>query len=171
MFNNVKTMKNAQNKLKNENKKRRNIILQSYNDIKDEIEKENKENISINSSNPYIKFVFNSPMKSLIYDKKMIFSCGRTPIVSKNNKVILITEDKYDKALKKGKSPFFISDKINLRKEFKPSKNINYVKPKHLGLCDYYSKNKKKNKSRILIDNDEEGHTFSKTPRFHRDVK
>ena len=169
MFNNMKEIKNKPIKAKD--KKKRNIIYKSYNIIKDEIEKENKENISINSSNPYTKFVFNSPIKSPNFDKKMIFSAGRTPIVSKNNKIILVTEDKFDKALKKGKSPFFISDKINLRNEFKPSKNIKYVKPKHLGLCDYYSKNKNKckNNSKILID--EEDNTFSKTPRFHREVK
>ena len=135
-------------------KKKRDIIFQSYNDLKFEIEKEDKENIHINVLNSP-----NTPIKNSIEK-------GQIPIVSKNKKIIMFTENRYSKVLQRGKSPFFISDKINFRNEFKSSKLNNEVKkPKHLGLCDFYSKNNKKN----IID-EEEDHDFSKTPRFHREL-
>ena len=161
----LKSMKEIKDKSsKPKNKKKRNIILQSYQDIKDEIRKENKENISNNSLNTSLKPSFNSPIKPPLTTNKFKFSYVSTPIISKNKKIILITQNKYDKALHTGKSPFFISDKINFRNEFKSSKLVNDVKPKHLGLCDYYSKN---NKKMVIINEEKEEETLSKTPRFH----
>ena len=154
MINNIqkKGMKNKTTTTK----KKRQIIFQSYNDIKQDMEKEDKENIHINLLNALSNSVKISCVK---------IERGQTPIISKNKKIIMFTENKYDKALERGKSPFFISDKISFRKEFKSSKLTNEVKPKHLGLCDFYSKHNQKK----IIEEVEE-HNFSKTPRFHREL-
>ena len=158
MINIVQDKKSKESKVKKE--KKRNIILQSYNNIKYEIEigKENKENIPKNS--------LNSPIKASLINEKFKLARGQTPIISKNKKIILITEDKYDKTLQRGKSPFFISDKVSFRNEFIFLNKVKEVKNKHLGLCDFYSKNKE-NEIKLLID-DEVEYDFSKTPRFHR---
>ena len=151
MFN---TFQGIKDKLhKDTNKKKRNVILHNYNDIKFDIEKENKENIQTNP--------IRTPGKPLLCPHKFQLSIGQTPIISKTNKVILITENKYDEVQHRGKSPFFISDKINFRNEFKCDILHCDKKPRHLGLCDYYSKNNKKS----LFDDHSEG-DFSKTPRF-----
>ena len=141
----------------NKNKMKRNIIFQSYNDIQFQPEKENKENISIN--------LRDTPIKLKLFEMKNKLINGCTPIISKNKKIIMFTEDKYDKALQRGRSPFFISDKINFRNEFKSIKLNEDVKPKHLGLCDYYMKKKKNN----IREVEEEKYDFSKTPRFHKE--
>ena len=137
-------------------KKKRHIIFQSYNDIKNVIEKGDKENININ--------LLNTPNNSIKISCVKI-ERGQTPIISKNKKIIMFTENRYDKALERGKSPFFISDKISFRNEFKSSKLTNEVKPKHLGLCDFYSKHNQKKIIEEVEEND-----FSKTPRFHREI-
>ena len=140
-------------------KKKRGIIFQSYNDFKFNLKKENKENISLNISN--------TPIKPKRLDRKIKLIVGRTPLISKSNKIIMFTENKFDKSLQRGKSPFFISDKISFRNEFKSFKNNNeFKKPKHLGLCDYYLKN---NKNEYISKESEVDHDFSKTPRFHRE--
>ena len=130
-----------QKKIKNKTK--RNFIFQSFNDIQFHEDKEKKENIT-----------------NFLNNKKA--SNGLTPIRSKNKKIIMFTGDDFNKALQRGKSPFFISDKINFRNEFKYIKineDIKDAKPKHLGLCDYFMKNKQKNQIDITDDD-------SKTPRF-----
>ena len=129
---------------KNKNKAKRNFIFQSFNDIiQFHEDKEKKENIA-----------------SCLDSKKA--SNGLTPIRSKNKKIIMLKEDKFDKALHRGKSPFFISDKINFRNEFKCMKLNKYIKPKHLGLSDYYmKKNRNENDATEEVEND-----LSKTPRF-----
>ena len=151
MFNTYQSIKDKLSK--EPNKRKRNVILHSYNDIKFDIEKENKENIQ---SNP-----LKTPGKPLIYPHKFQLSIGQTPIISKTNKVIMVTENKYDEAQHRGKSPFFISDKINFRNEFKYDIVKCERKPRHLGLCDYYSK---KNEKSLFDDQSESD--FSKTPRF-----
>ena len=139
-------------------KKKRSIIFQSYNDIKSNVEKDNKENISLN--------ILNTPIKTKGLDMKNKLIVGRTPLISKNKKIIMFTENKYDKTLQRGKSPFFISDKISFRNEFKSAKNNNeFIKPKHLGLCDYYLKN---NKNNVIPKESEADNDYSKTPRFLR---
>ena len=140
-------------------KKKRSIIFQSYNDIKSNAEKDNKENISLN--------ILNTPIKLKRLEMKNKLIVGRTPLISKNKKIIMFTENKYDKSLQRGKSPFFISDKISFRNEFISFKNNNeYKKPKHLGLCDYYLKN---NKNKATSEESEADHDYSKTPRFNRE--
>ena len=144
---------------KRNNKNKRSIIFQSYNDIKSNVDKENKENISSN--------ILNSPVNYKKLDLKNKLTVGLTPLISKNKKIIMFTENKYDKSLQRGKSPFFISDKISFRNEFQFYKNNNeFIKPKHLGLCDYYLKN---NKNKVILKEREAEHDFSKTPRFNRE--
>ena len=138
-------------------KKKRSIIFQSYNDIKSNAEKENKENISLN--------ILNTPIKPKRLEMKNKLIVNRTSLFSKNRKIMMFTENKYDKSLQRGKSPFFISDKISFRNEFTSFKHYNeYIKPKHLGLCDYYLKY---NKNKAISKESESDHDYSKTPRFH----
>ena len=131
-------------------KKRRSVVL-CFKDIKFDNEKVGKENFQINS--------FSTSINSPLISHKFKLNPGQTPIISKNKKIILVTEDNYDKSHQKGKSPFFISNKINFRNEFKYQ---NEIKLNHLGLCHYYSKNNKRN-----ISDDEVEYDFSKTPRFN----
>ena len=157
MFANALHKNNLTNK--SNTKRKRGIIFQSYNDIKFNAEKENKENISLN--------LINTPIKPKNLDRRIKFVVGRTPLISKSKKIIMFTENKYDKFLQRGKSPFFVSDKISFRNEFKSFKINNvFIKPKHLGLCDYYLKN---NKNKAISREIEADHDFSKTPRFHRE--
>jgi hypothetical protein len=75
--------------------------------------------------------------------------------------------EKYEKKHQKGKSPFFISDKLNFKSSFKLQKIDNkHIKQKHLGICDYYSKMKDNNN---ILSDDEDDSDNSKTPRFHKD--
>ena len=154
----INIVQDKKTKLSEEGKKRkRNISFQSYSNIKCGIEKENKENIAKN--------LFNTQIKTSLFDDKLKIIKGQTPIISKNKKIILITEDNYDPTLQRGKSPFFISDKISFRNEFKSLNAINTIKNKHLGLCDFYSKNNENEKKIMIYDVNES--IFSKTPRFH----
>ena len=127
---------------KYKNKTKRNFIFKSFNDIQFHEDKKKKENIA-----------------SCLDSKKA--SNGLTPIRSKNKKIIMFS-DEFDKALQRGKSPFFISDKINFRNEFKCMKLNKDIKTKHLGLCDYYmKKNRNENDITEEVENDR-----SRTPRF-----
>ena len=128
---------------KYKNKTKRNFIFKSFNDIQFHEDKKKKENIA-----------------SCLDSKKA--SNGLTPIRSKNKKIIMFSQDEFDKALQRGKSPFFISDKINFRNEFKCMKLNKDIKTKHLGLCDYYmKKNRNENDITEEVEND-----HSRTPRF-----
>ena len=100
-------------------------------------------------------------------DMKNKLILGRTPLISKNKKIIMFTENKYDKSLQRGKSPFFISDKFSFKNEFNFFQNkYEFRKPKHLGVCDYYLKN---NKNKAISKENEDDYDFSKTPRFLRE--
>ena len=124
--------------------KKRDILFKNIH----EINIKGKDDISTNSAN--------NLSKSTLAFKRFHLNKGQIPIFSKNKKIILIVENKYEKKHQKGKSPFFISDKLNFKSSFKLQKIDNkHIKQKHLGICDYYSKMK---------DSDN-----SKTPRFHKD--
>ena len=150
-------MNSRPNKINNKGK--RSFVYQSCNDIKCTSEKDNKENIQLK--------IVNTPIKNKFFDRDLKIVSSIAPIIPKKKKVIIFTENKYDKALQRGKSPFFISDRISFRNEFKTFIFNHEVKQKHLGLCDYYSKN---NKKQIKTEKDDEN-DFSKTPRFHRENK
>ena len=139
------------------NTKKRNIIFKNFKEIYLEERKEGKINIPLNSANVLSKSLFSGP--------KFHLNKGQIPILSKNKKIILIVENKYEKKLQKGKSPFFISDKLNFKTAFKFNNTDKKRKIGHLGLCDYYSKIK----DNKLINEDEIESDDSKTPRFHMD--
>ena len=124
-----------------------------------EINIKGKDDISTNSAN--------NLSKSTLAFKRFHLNKGQIPIFSKNKKIILIVENKYEKKHQKGKSPFFISDKLNFKSSFKLQKIDNkHIKQKHLGICDYYSKMKDNNN---ILSDDEDDSDNSKTPRFHKD--
>ena len=134
--------------------KKRNILFKNI----QEINLERKDDICTNSSN--------NPSKSSFGNKSFHLKKGQIPIFSKNKKIILIIENKYEKKNQKGKSPFFISDKLSFKTSFKLQKiNNKDIKQKHLGICDYYSKIKY---NKLLIEDEIESDD-SKTPRFNKD--
>ena len=135
--------------------KKRDILFKNIH----EINLKGKDDNSTNSAN--------NLSKSTLAFKRFHLNKGQIPIFSKNKKIILIVENKYEKKHQKGKSPFFISDKLNFKSSFKLQKIDNkHIKQKHLGICDYYSK--MKDNYNILSD-DEDDSDNSKTPRFHKD--
>ena len=135
--------------------KKRDILFKNIH----EINLKGKDNISTNSAN--------NLSKSTLAFKRFHLNKGQIPIFSKNKKIILIVENKYEKKHQKGKSPFFISDKLNFKSSFKLQKIDNkHIKQKHLGICDYYSKMKDNNN---ILSDDEDDSDNSKTPRFHKD--
>ena len=134
--------------------KKRNILFKNI----QEINLERKDDICTNS--------LNNPSKSSLGNKSFHLKKGQIPIFSKNKKIILIIENKYEKKNQKGKSPFFISDKLSFKTSFKLQKiNNKDIKQKHLGICDYYSKIKY---NKLLIEDEIESDD-SKTPRFNKD--
>ena len=134
--------------------KKRNILFKNI----QEINLERKDDICTNS--------LNNPSKSSLGNKSFHLKKGQIPIFSKNKKIILIIENKYEKKNQKGKSPFFISDKLGFKTSFKLQKiNNKNIKQKHLGICDYYSKIK----NNKLLFEDEIESDDSKTPRFNKD--
>ena len=135
--------------------KKRDILFKNIH----EINIKGKDDISTNSAN--------NLSKSTLAFKRFHLNKGQIPIFSKNKKIILIVENKYEKKHQKGKSPFFISDKLNFKSSFKLQKIDNkHIKQKHLGICDYYSKMKDNNN---ILSDDEDDSDNSKTPRFHKD--
>ena len=135
--------------------KKRDILFKNIH----EINLKGKDDISTNS--------VNNLSKSTLAFKRFHLNKGQIPIFSKNKKIILIVENKYEKKHQKGKSPFFISDKLNFKSSFKLQKIDNkHIKQKHLGICDYYSKMKDNNN---ILSDDEDDTDNSKTPRFHKD--
>ncbi len=135
--------------------KKRDILFKNIH----EINLKGKDDISTNSAN--------NLSKSTLAFKRFHLNKGQIPIFSKNKKIILIVENKYEKKHQKGKSPFFISDKLNFKSSFKLQKIDNkHIKQKHLGICDYYSKMKDNNN---ILSDDEDDSDNSKTPRFHKD--
>ena len=135
--------------------KKRDILFKNIH----EINLKGKDDISTNSAN--------NLSKSTLAFKRFHLNKGQIPIFSKNKKIILIVENKYEKKYQKGKSPFFISDKLNFKSSFKLQKIDNkHIKQKHLGICDYYSKMKDYNN---ILSDDEDDSDNSKTPRFHKD--
>ena len=134
--------------------KKRNILFKNI----QEINLERKDDIFTNS--------LNNTSKSSLCNKSFHLKKGQIPIFSKNKKIILIIENKYEKKNQKGKSPFFISDKLSFKTSFKLQKiNNKDIKQKHLGICDYYSKIKN---NKLLIEDEIESDD-SKTPRFNKD--
>ena len=135
--------------------KKRDILFKNIH----EINLKGKDDISTNSAN--------NLSKSTLAFKRFHLNKGQIPIFSKNKKIILIVENKYEKKYQKGKSPFFISDKLNFKSSFKLQKIDNkHIKQKHLGICDYYFKMKDNNN---ILSDDEDDSDNSKTPRFHKD--
>ena len=135
--------------------KKRDILFKNIH----EINLKGKDDISTNSAN--------NLSKSTLAFKRFHLNKGQIPIFSKNKKIILIVENKYEKKHQKGKSPFFISDKLNFKSSFKLQKIDNkHIKQKHLGICDYYSKMKDNNN---ILSDEEDDSDNSKTPRFHKD--
>ncbi len=135
--------------------KKRDILFKNIH----EINLKGKDDISTNSAN--------NLSKSTLAFKRFHLNKGQIPIFSKNKNIILIVENKYEKKHQKGKSPFFISDKLNFKSSFKLQKIDNkHIKQKHLGICDYYSKMKDNNN---ILSDDEDDSDNSKTPRFHKD--
>ena len=138
-------------------KKKRDITFKSFSEI-------NFENTNDRKEKRLLKSAFN-PSKKTCSKMRFHLKKGEIPIFSKNNKIILVAVNKYEKKFQKGKSPFFISDKLNFKTAFKlGDKKIN-TKTKHLGLCDYYSKIGDNN----LIYDNELVSDDSKTPRFNKD--
>ena len=137
-------------------KKKSNSKILNYNDIQFQKYKENKENF---------ENLLNIQVEPKIFYMKKKLASNPTPMISKCKKIIMFREDKYDKTLQKGKSPFFISDKINFRNEFKILQLRDLSKPKHLGLCDYYKKKDQHNIKEV----EEEIKCDNKTPRFHKE--
>ena len=140
------------NKSQKSSTKKRNILFKNFNDISFEDKKEIKD-ITLN------------PSKTSFISQRITLNNGQIPIFSKNNKIILLVENKYDKKFQKGKSPFFISDKLNFKTAFKYQEMKIDLKPKHLGLCDYYRKTKE---SKLMVGNETDSDD-SKTPRFNKD--
>ena len=137
--------------------KKRDILFKNFNDISFEDKKEEKDKYQKNSA-------FN-PFKTSFIHQRIHLNKGQIPIFSTNNKIILLVENKYEKKFQKGKSPFFISDKLNFKTAFKYQEMKIDLKPKHLGLCDYYRKNKE---NKLMIGNETDSDD-SKTPRFNKD--
>ena len=139
--------------------KKTNIYFNNFTSIHKDKNKEKKEKNKLNSK----KYL----LKSSYSNQTIKLNKGQIPLFSKDKKVILIIENKYENKFQKGKSPFFISDKINIREIFKIPFMNNKVKIKHLGLCDYYKKYKE-----LILKNDNESNLSSgdsKTPRFNKD--
>ena len=147
-------MKNNSYKTYSKNK---NIPFKCLNDIHFEDKKEKVDNT--------LKISAVSSLKVSCIQKRFHLDKGQTPIISKDNKLILIVENKYEKKFQKGKSPFFISDKLNFKTAFKFQGLGMIIKPKHLGLCDYY----KKIKENVLAPENDINSDDSKTPRFNKD--
>ncbi len=140
--------------------KKRSINFRNFDLINFESKKEkNEKKINLNSAKNLLKNSFSN------HDIKL--TKGQIPLFSKNKNIILIIENKYDNKYQKGKSPFFISDKINIREIFKIPKMNNNFHPQHLGLCDYYAKSKENYITREN-ENDKDCDD-SKTPRFNKD--
>ena len=147
-------MKNKSSKLYT---KKRNILFKSFSDINLVFTKE----VKLES-----KALIN-PLKKSYTHKRFHLNKGQIPIFSKNKNIILIVENNYDKKILQGKSPFFISDKLNFKTTFRYPRQKFNVKQKHLGLCDYYQKIKEK---KIIPENEIDSDSDnSKTPRFNRD--
>ena len=141
--------------------KKRNIFFKSYNDFDLFNGKKDKVISKTNSVNNFFNSFFS-------HQQKYHLKKGQLPILSTNKRIILIIENNYEKKLQKGKSPFFISNKLNFKTAFKDKKMKNNKKVKHLGICDYYTKFKD-TKLMNDKDNNENESDDSKTPRFHKD--
>ena len=145
------------NKSSKPSTKKRNILFKSFSDINLAFKNEEKRELT----------TIINPLKRACTHEVFRLNKGQIPIFSKDKKLILIVVNNYDKKILKGKSPFFISDKLNLKTTFKYQRLKFNTKQKHLGLCDYYEKIKEK---KIITENEIDSDSDdSKTPRFNRD--
>lgn len=169
-----------------DNKKSKSLIFQNLQNFYP-ITPNSKNYINTSLNNNYI---INSTNPLFFYSKKKNLSKIRsnTPLLNIKKKKIILIKNNYKQSSTKGKSPFLITEKPNIRKEIKEliindnrNNNGNKIRIKHRGLCDIYAKknlekekkiNNKENmdhnltiKESIIINRNEEDSDFDSIER------